>query len=132
LFCFAALKILGVTTRQLTAKRPHRCAEESKDKKRSMENELRDPKYFLEYLVPRPIRLAVLAASGFGCFIALLLCVATLAAEGVQVAKEDGTLLNFGINAVGLTAFTGTIASTLPSNRICSHVNGLIQAPGLL
>ena len=37
-------------------------ADESKDKQRSMEDELRDPKYFLEYLLPRPVRLAFLGA----------------------------------------------------------------------
>lgn len=76
-----------------------------------MENELRDPKYFLEYLLPRPIRLAFLGASGFGCFIALVIGVAGLSAEGLQVAKEDGTLLNLGINALGLAVFAGPFHS---------------------
>lgn len=72
-----------------------------------MEDELRDPKYFLEYLLPRPVRLTLFGASGFGCFIALLLGVANLAAEGLQVAREDGSLLNLGINAIGLAVFAG-------------------------
>jgi hypothetical protein len=74
-------------------------------KQRSLENELRDPKYFLEYFLPRPLRLTFFGASAFGCFIALLLGVGQLSADGLQLASQDGTLLNLGINTLGLTVF---------------------------
>eukprot|EP00892_Ulva_mutabilis_P007933 jgi/Ulvmu1/5511/UM023_0047.1 len=74
---------------------------------RGMEDELRDPKYFLEYFLPRPLRLVFFAASGLGCLIALLLGIAQISAEGTQAAAADGTLTNLAINGGGLATFLG-------------------------
>ena len=99
-------------------------ADESKDKQRSMEDELKDPKYFLEYLLPRPIRLAFFGASGFGCFIALVLGVAAVSADGLQVSREQGTLVNLGINALGLAMFAGLIL--VDCDAVLCHIQSVV------
>lgn len=78
-----------------------------KPRERGLEDELRDPKYFLEYFLPRPLRLTFFAASGLGCLIALLLGITQVSAEGMQAASADGTLTNLIINGAGLATFLG-------------------------
>lgn len=78
-----------------------------KTRERGLEDELRDPKYFLEYFLPRPLRLTFFAASALGCLIALLLGITQISAEGTQAAQADGTLTNLLVNGIGLAAFVG-------------------------
>lgn len=76
-----------------------------KPPERGLEDELRDPKYFLEYFLPRPIRLVFFASSGLGCLIALLLGITQVSAEGMQAAAADGSLTNLAVNSIGLATF---------------------------
>ena len=75
-----------------------------KDQQRSLENELRDPKNFVEFFLPRPLRLTVLGGGAASCALACWLC-ATRVAANAQVASADGTLRDLGINLVGFLLF---------------------------
>lgn len=70
-----------------------------------MEDELRDPKNFVEYFLPRPLRLAFFGGSAASCLIATLLSVTRVASEGVGAARADGSLTNVFVNAAGLAVF---------------------------
>ncbi len=59
---------------------PH--AGRSRDERRQMEDELRDPKNFAEYFVPRPIRQWILWGSGASALVAALLSLGRLSEAG--------------------------------------------------
>lgn len=73
---------------------------------RSMENELRDPKNFAEFFLPRPLRLAFFGASALSTLVATLVSAAGVAA-GPALAREDGTLQNLVVNIIGFATFSG-------------------------
>ena len=77
-----------------------------------MENELRDPKYFLEYFLPRPLRLTFLGGGAASCLIASAIAGSRVAA-GASAAAADGSLRNLVVNALGFVLFTGLFASDL-------------------
>lgn len=55
-----------------------------------MEDELRDPKNFLEYFLPRPLRLAFFGGSAASCLIAAAITAVRLAQVG---GHGQGSLL---------------------------------------
>ena len=81
----------------------------SSSEQKTLENELRDPKYFLEYFLPRPLRLTFLGAGAASCLIATFISGARVSA-GVQAASADGSLRTLGVNALGFALFAGLFA----------------------
>ncbi|KAF6253956.1 S-adenosyl-L-methionine-dependent methyltransferase [Scenedesmus sp. NREL 46B-D3] len=76
-------------------------------KRRQLEDELRDPNNFLEYLLPRPLRLAFFGFSAASTFVAALISAAKLIQEPALQAAEGGGAQNLVINLVGLLVFAG-------------------------
>eukprot|EP00877_Chromochloris_zofingiensis_P002138 jgi/Chrzof1/11925/Cz06g14250.t1 len=74
-------------------------------KRRRMEDELRDPKNFVEYFLPRPLRLAFLGGSAVSCFIASLLSAARLIQEPAVLVAEGIGPCDLLINIIGMTTF---------------------------
>jgi hypothetical protein len=82
------------------------CADERpRSVERELEDELRDPKYFLEYFLPRPLRLVFCYSSAASCFLAILIGAATIAGSGIDDRSE--LLRNLVINTVGFGTFLG-------------------------
>eukprot|EP01023_Acetabularia_acetabulum_P007627 TRINITY_DN13351_c0_g1_i6.p2 TRINITY_DN13351_c0_g1~~TRINITY_DN13351_c0_g1_i6.p2 ORF type:complete len:369 (-),score=56.17 TRINITY_DN13351_c0_g1_i6:245-1351(-) len=77
----------------------------TREKRRSMENELRDPKYFLDYFFPRPIRITLFGFSAFSCLIGTFLTLSAVIKDQA-FAIEDGLVQNVGINLFGVVLFT--------------------------
>eukprot|EP00878_Enallax_costatus_P014687 GHUV01015363.1.p1 GENE.GHUV01015363.1~~GHUV01015363.1.p1 ORF type:complete len:364 (+),score=98.26 GHUV01015363.1:1246-2337(+) len=73
--------------------------------KRQLEDELRDPKNFLEYFLPRPLRLALFGGSALSCFVGALITAAKLIQEPALQAAEGTGPQNLIINVVGLLVF---------------------------
>jgi len=71
---------------------------------RRMEDELKDPRTPFEYLIPRPLRLAVVGSAAASCFIACLLDAARVASDP-SLSMADGTVKALGINLAGLALF---------------------------
>ena len=78
--------------------------DEERSNLRTLEDELRDPKYFLEYFLPRPLRLTLFGGAAVSCLIATLLA-ATRFAANANLAAADGTTTNLGVNVTGFTVF---------------------------
>ncbi|GFH10911.1 uncharacterized protein HaLaN_06315, partial [Haematococcus lacustris] len=83
--------------------------------KRALEDELRDPRTPLEYLAPRPVRLALCYCCAASCGLALLLGIVSLVTASPSldslVTSSEGALSdplrNLLVNALGLAAFVG-------------------------
>lgn len=76
-------------------------------KKRQLEDELRDPRNFVEYLVPRPIRRVLLGSAAVSCLIASALAVTQLiqdASLGMSGASGD-TVKTLLVDLAGFAAF---------------------------
>ncbi len=58
---------------------PKPAADQDREIRRALEDELRDPKNFVEYFLPRPLRLAFFGFSAASCLIACLINVARIA-----------------------------------------------------
>ncbi|WIA39476.1 hypothetical protein OEZ86_005574 [Tetradesmus obliquus] len=76
-------------------------------KQRQLEDELRDPKNFLEYFLPRPLRLAFFGFSAASTFVAALISAAQLIQEPALQAAATGGAQNLVINVIGLLVFGG-------------------------
>ncbi|PNW88683.1 hypothetical protein CHLRE_01g040300v5 [Chlamydomonas reinhardtii] len=72
-----------------------------------MEDELRDPKNFLEYFLPRPLRLAFFGGSAASCLIASLITAVQLIQSPALELAEGTTARDLIVNIIGLATFTG-------------------------
>eukprot|EP00879_Flechtneria_rotunda_P009523 GHRR01009967.1.p1 GENE.GHRR01009967.1~~GHRR01009967.1.p1 ORF type:complete len:374 (+),score=67.81 GHRR01009967.1:945-2066(+) len=77
------------------------------DKRKQLEDELRDPKNFVEYFLPRPLRLAFYGGSAMSCFVAALITAAKLIQEPALQAAEGSGVQNLIVDVVGLAVFAG-------------------------
>lgn len=80
-----------------------------RQQQQSIEDELRDPKNFVEYFLPRPLRLTFFAGAALSCFIALALA-ASRAGRSLPAAAADGSLRDLGLNATGAVVFLALFA----------------------
>ena len=79
---------------------------EDRARKRAMEDELRDPKNFVEYFLPRPLRLVFFGFSAASCLIACLINVARLAQDPAELLQPGSAgATNLTINLLGLITF---------------------------
>ncbi|GLC37907.1 hypothetical protein PLESTB_001503700 [Pleodorina starrii] len=74
-------------------------------KRRAMEDELRDPKNFLEFFLPRPLRLAFFGASAASCLIATLLTAVRLVQSPALELAEGTAPRDLIVNLIGLATF---------------------------
>lgn len=73
-----------------------------------MEDELRDPKNFVEYFLPRPLRIVFFGFSAASCLIACLINVARLAADPAELLQPGSAgATNLAVNLLGLATFAG-------------------------
>ncbi|KXZ55204.1 hypothetical protein GPECTOR_3g348 [Gonium pectorale] len=80
-------------------------SDEESAKRRAMEDELRDPKNFLEFFLPRPLRLAFFGASAASCLIAsVLTAVRLLQSPALELAEGTGPR-DLVVNLIGLATF---------------------------
>jgi len=80
------------------------------DKKRQMEDELRDPKNFVEYFIPRPVRQWYLWGSGASCLLALLLNISRILREPALLQPGGSGVQDLVINVAGVAVFFGLAA----------------------
>lgn len=81
---------------------------EERSRLRVMEDELRDPKNFVEYFLPRPLRLAFFLGSAVSCLIASLLSAFRVAEDpSAAFVAGSGATTNLVVNLIGLATFTG-------------------------
>jgi hypothetical protein len=71
---------------------------------RNMEDELRDPKNFLEYFLPRPLRLVFFGASAASCLVAALLATMQMATS-MSAAVDRALVVNLAVDAVAFLTF---------------------------
>jgi len=73
-----------------------------------MEDELRDPSNFLEYMLPRSVRLVLLWGAAASCLVAALLGVGRLLQDPLALSDAPGStqdITNLAINAAGAAGF---------------------------
>ncbi|KAG2448509.1 hypothetical protein HYH02_006400 [Chlamydomonas schloesseri] len=75
-----------------------------------MEDELRDPKNFLEYFLPRPLRLAFFGGSAASCLIASLITAVQLIQSPALELAEGTAARDLVVNIIGLLTFAGLFA----------------------
>lgn len=72
-----------------------------------MEDELRDPKNFVEYFLPRPLRQAFLWGSGASSLIAALLALSSTLQDPAALAAGPSAFTNLAINSGAAALFIG-------------------------
>ncbi|GLI60582.1 hypothetical protein VaNZ11_002699 [Volvox africanus] len=110
-FCFFTSKSRGSSAKRLQKLAlvarlpPDNRNDPDGPKRRAMEDELRDPKYFLEYLLPRPLRVGFFGASAASCLIATALtAVRLLQSPALELADGTGPR-DLIVNIIGLITF---------------------------
>jgi len=84
---------------------------ERADKRRVMEDELKDPGNFLEYFLPRPIRLTVFGFSAASCLIGTVIAAAQALSPAVALGGNPGQTA--AIDLVGAAVFGAIFVSDL-------------------
>ncbi|KAK9811561.1 hypothetical protein WJX72_005954 [[Myrmecia] bisecta] len=77
-------------------------------RKRQLEDELKDPKNFLEFFLPRPLRLLFFGGAAASCFIATLLSAVRFNGDlgyGLPFPRDDA--VQVAVNLIGLVTFAG-------------------------
>ncbi|KAG2444930.1 hypothetical protein HXX76_001666 [Chlamydomonas incerta] len=75
-----------------------------------MEDELRDPKNFLEFFLPRPLRLAFFGGSAASCLIASLITAVSLIQSPALELAEGSAARDLVVDLIGLVTFAALFA----------------------